>query len=372
MPRLFGADWSRRDLCARVGDISQVAGVSRMQYAEGPERGVDVLRFRTGSGLDFDVLPGRGLDIANATYQGQPLAWMSANGIPHSAYYEPEGLGWLRGFFGGLLTTCGMLTAGSPGEDPDAAPMPAGAPTELPGTVRLGLHGRLNQTPARAVSADGYWDGDDYLLCAQGRLRESIIFGENVELLRRVQASAGEAKIRLVDEVTNHGFVSQPHMMLYHMNLGWPLLAPGARLVASVSDTEPRDADAAAGLAQCRGFEPPAVAYPEQVFYHQAEPDDRGWCQVGIINPALGAGLGVGISYRAAELDQLVQWKSMLAGTYVCGLEPANCRVGGRWAERAAGRLKVIEPGQTISYALTIEVLDGAEACAAFESSAER
>ncbi|MBI5835597.1 MAG: aldose 1-epimerase family protein [Armatimonadetes bacterium] len=372
MPRLYGADLSRRDLCQLVGDMSQVAGVSRMEYAEGPERGVEVLRFRTGSGLDFDVLPGRGMDIANASYHGRPLAWMSANGIPHSAYYEPEGLGWLRGFFGGLLTTCGMLTAGGPSEDPEAAPMPAGAPTEVPGTVRLGLHGRVNQTPARGVSADGYWDGDDYLLCAQGRVRESIIFGENVELLRRIQATAGEPTIRIVDEVTNRGHQTMPHMMLYHMNIGWPVVAPASRVVVSAGGTEPRDAVAAAGLAACRGFERPSTEFPEQVFYHQAEPDARGLCQVGIINPALDGGLGVGITYRAAELDQLVQWKSMAAGTYVCGLEPANCRVGGRADERAAGRLKFIEPGQTITYVLTIAVLDGEAACAAFALSAER
>jgi hypothetical protein len=372
MPRLFGADFTRSALCELVGDIDQVAGVTRLEFTEGPERGVELLRFRTGSGLDFNVLPGRGMDIAHASYQGLALAWMSAVGIPHSAHYQPPGLGWLRSFYGGLLATCGLLSAGAPGADPEHDNINAGVATEDTATVKLGLHGRVNQTAARNVWADGCWEGDDYLLTASGRVREAIVFGENVELLRRVQAVAGESAVTLVDEVTNRGHDTQPHMMLYHINLGWPVVSPASRLVTSAPEVEARDAVAAPGLAQCHRFEPPQPTYPEQVFYHQALPDDAGQCQAGIINRELRGGFGVGITYRAAELPELVQWKSMKRGTYVCGLEPANCRVTGRADERAAGRLKFIEPGQTISYQVRIEVLDGPADCQRFEAAAAR
>lgn len=357
MPQLWGESLSRAELCELVGDMEQVAGVTRLELSEGPERGVEVMAFRTGSGLDFEVVPGRGMDISRATYQGLPLSWLSANGVPHSAYFDSEGLGFLRGFFGGLLTTCGLLNAGGPCEDDG---------------VKLGLHGRLNNTPARNVHADTHWDGDDYLLCGYGRVRESLMFGENVELVRRVQAIAGEKALRIVDEVTNRGHDTQPHMMLYHINLGWPVVAPGSRLVVSAHTVSARDAVAASGLPHCREFEPPLARYPEQVFYHDAVPDHDGLCQAGIVNPLLRGGFGVGITYRAAELDQLVQWKSMKRGTYVCGLEPANCRVTGRAEERAAGRLKFLEPGQSIGYDLKIEVLDGPADVSRFESAARR
>ena len=45
-------------------------------------------------------------------------------------------------------------------------------------------------------------------------------------------------------------------------------------------------------------------------------------------------------------------------GTYVLGLEPATCRVEGQSAEEAAGRLLRLEPGETRSHQLEIEVVE--------------
>lgn len=372
MARFFEQDWTRAELLARVGDMRQLAGVDRMEYTEGPERGVEVLRFRTGSGLDFDVLPGRGMDISFAAWAGQPLAWMSGTGIPHSRHFEPEGLGWLRSFYGGLVTTCGLLNAGSPGSDPEHDTINAGIGTEDTEVVKLGLHGRVNNTPARNVAADCHWDEDDYLLTAFGRVRESIVFGENVELVRRILAVAGETSIQIHDEVTNHGPDRVPHMMLYHINLGWPVVDETSELIVSATDVEPRDENAAPGLADCHSFSAPQESFPEQVYYHHCTPDEDGFCYAGIVNPAIGNGFGVGITYGGETLDQLVQWKSMKRGTYVCGLEPANCRVTGRADERAAGRLKWLEPGETAIYDVMISVLLGAEACDYFREMAQR
>lgn len=372
MPTLFGQAFSRAELLERVGDIDQVAGITRLVHDEGPERGVELLRFRTGSGLDFDVLPGRGLDLAHASFQGVPLAWISATGIPHSRHFEPAGLGWLRSFFGGLVTTCGLLNAGNPGRDPDHDMLTAGIGTEDSEVVKLGLHGRVNNTPARNVAADCHWDGDDYLLTAFGRVREAIVFGENVELTRRILAIAGESSIQIHDEVTNRGHDTMPHMMLYHINLGWPVVSSTSELVVSGSRVEPRDANAAPGIGRCHEFCEPRPTYPEEVYYHGLDPDGDGFCQAGVINRELFGGFGVGVTYAGASLPELVQWKFQKRGTYVCGIEPANCRVTGRADEREAGRLKFIEPGQTITYDLLISVLDGAQACDAFRASARR
>ena len=60
----------------------------------------------TGAGgLRFTVLPDRGLDISLASYKGNNLSFLTPAGETHPAFYEPGGLGWLRTFTGGLLTT---------------------------------------------------------------------------------------------------------------------------------------------------------------------------------------------------------------------------------------------------------------------------
>jgi hypothetical protein len=116
MAQLFGRERTREALLARIGDLSQVAGVQVVEYADGNARGVRAAQVRTGGGLEFAVLLDRGMDIGPASYRGMPLAWISPAGFAHPAHFEPEGLGWLRTFGGGLLTGCGLTYLGAPGE----------------------------------------------------------------------------------------------------------------------------------------------------------------------------------------------------------------------------------------------------------------
>ncbi|NOZ71793.1 MAG: DUF4432 family protein, partial [Chloroflexi bacterium] len=127
---------SRQELLKHVGHMDQVAGIKQLEAAEGLARGSRILQVWTGSGLTFDVLADRGLDISTCRYKGIPLAWASPVGEVHPAYYEPEGLGWLRSFAGGMLVTCGLDQWGPPNHDQGQ---------------EFGLHGRVSNIPARYV-----------------------------------------------------------------------------------------------------------------------------------------------------------------------------------------------------------------------------
>ena len=55
-------------------------------------------------------------------------------------------------------------------------------------------------------------------------------------------------------------------------------------------------------------------------------------------NPQIG--IGVRWTYPTANLPYLMEWKMMGNGTYVVGVEPANCNgLGGRAATRSSGPL---------------------------------
>jgi hypothetical protein len=71
---LFGRALTRRELRRRVGRTEQVAGITPLAFDDGPARGTRALRFRTGGGLAFDVLPDRGLDLGAAEYRRVPIA----------------------------------------------------------------------------------------------------------------------------------------------------------------------------------------------------------------------------------------------------------------------------------------------------------
>ena len=346
MARLWGRDWTKRELLARVGDLSQVAGVERFTYDDGVRDGVRAARVRTGGGLDFTVLLSRGIDISHATYKGTPLAWMSQTGEAHHHAFEPEGRGWLRTFYGGLITTCGLQNAGASNVD---------------GDVPLGIHGRISHTPAEEVGTWTEWEGDEARVVVTGKLREANVFGENLRLTRRITAPVGGAEFHIEDRVENVGFKTVPLMLLYHINFGWPLVSESTEVVApSRTPAQARDPEAEKGVAMWGQLESPHPDYAEQCFFHDVEADANGSASVLMVNRALQ--IGAQVTFDKAALDHCTQWKMMGANEYVCGIEPANCLVLGRAAERAAGRLKTIDPGEERVFRLSISVVDGNEA----------
>jgi hypothetical protein len=359
MAHLFGREWTKDELLQRAGTTAQLGGVREVELRDGIGRGVRCAEFETGSGLAFSVLLDRGMDIAAAKYKGASLAWESATGPAHPAYYEKDGLSWLRTFHGGLVCTCGLTTAGAPSVDAGQA---------------LGLHGRISHLPAASTWVDGGWRGDEYELWARGRMREAIVFGENLTLTRRIWTHLGSSTIHLRDTVANEGRQTTPHMMLYHVNFGFPLLDGGAELLAPSRTVTPRDAVAAAGLDAYGTYEAPVEGYAEQCFYHDMVAADDGHVTALLVNRAWqqGQGLGIALRYRQAELPCFTQWKMVCAGTYVTGLEPANCWVEGRTKDRERGMLQFLEPGETREYQLEIAVLDGQEAIAAAEADLVR
>jgi hypothetical protein len=335
---------TRQELLGYVGDISQVGGVRLLTLADGTERGVRAAELRTAAGLRFTVYLDRGMDIGPAEYQGIPLAWISPTGPAAPSFYEPQGLGWLRTFHGGLLTTCGLTQVGPPGQD---------------GGENLGLHGRISLIPACQISQGDEWYGDTYTFWIEGRMREVSVFGHDLQLRRRISARLDEPGLVIEDHVANMGSSPAPHMILYHINLGFPLLQASSRLVAPSEEIIPRDEAAASGVDNCARFQPPTPGYSEQVFFHRMTADSDGFVRVTLVNDGLG--LGLQLRYRQRELPEFTQWKQMGWGTYVLGIEPGNCRSEGRLAARQRGALVQLAPGQEVAYRVEMRVLTGKE-----------
>jgi hypothetical protein len=290
------------------------------------------------------VLPGRGMDIADARYNGRSLAWRSPTGDQHPAFYEPEGDNWLRSFGGGLLVTCGLTWFGASCED-------EGRP--------LGLHGRASHLPATNVHWDAQWEGDEYLLSVSGKVRETVVFGENVRMSRTIRARMGESRIWIEDTVENLGYHRTPHMILYHANIGFPILDENARFIAPSARAIPRDTDAEEGIESWGQMEPPTPGYRAQVFFHEMTPGPDGSVTAALVNDGAAPGepCGVSIRYYPAELPCFTQWKMMDQGAYVVGMEPGNAWVMGRDVERREGRLQFLEPGESRRYRLEFGVI---------------
>jgi hypothetical protein len=320
-------------LLRRVGTLGQVARVDSLVEADGPACGARRLRMVTGGGLEVEVHPDRCLDLGNVSIDGIPVAWMSPTGITAPGLYDPRGSEWLRTFGGGLLATCGLDTFGPPGVD-------AGR--------ELGQHGRVGAQPARLTRcAAGPTE-----VVVEGEVRQASVLGENLVLRRRITAGIGSTRLRVEDSVTNEGFVDTPHMLLYHANLGWPLVDADARLEIPSETVQARDDDAEAGLATWAELHDPVPGQPEQVFLHRFAADQQ--VAATITNPRLD--LSVSVQFDTGQLPYLYQWKLLGEGTYVIGLEPSNCPVVfGRAAARSAGELPVLAPGERRDYVVEFD-----------------
>ena len=349
MPELHGRRLSRANLSRRVGRLEQAAGVRLVTVGDGIERGVRLLEFRTGTGFEFDVVVDRAFDIGRCEHAGRALSWLSPTGFAGPWFYEPEGLGFLRNFGGGLLTTCGLDHALFMAEDTAEQYHYPPKPTET-----FGLHGRVSNRPARLAGYGQRWDGDNCVLYAEGEVLQAAVFGEQLLLRRTVEARVGESRLTIRDEIVNVGHDRTPHMLLYHVNIGWPVVDEGTQLLVPATAVEPRGDHAVEGYDVMTG---PAAGYIEQVFEHELVPEGDGRVPVAVMNHDLE--LGAYEVFRHDQLPHHFVWRMLGEGTYAVGIEPCTNRTAGRLDARARGELIELEAGESRTYDLELGALVG-------------
>ena len=342
--KIYGKKITKEALLKRVGDFSQVGQIKFYEFSEGKSKGVRAADIKTPAGVDMTIVLDRAMDISSLTYKNIPIAWRSATRETSPMFFENKGAEWLRTFFGGLLTTCGLENVGAACVDQDQ---------------EFGLHGRIANMPAENISYNINLEGDSPNFVLKGKVRQAKVFGENLELNRKITSIMDKPKIIIEDEVTNIGFDDTPIMILYHINIGYPIIDQDSRLIESKAKVKPRDEEAKKGFNSFYNFGPPVKNFKEQVYFHDISADSSGNANVAIINEQFNnnKGIGVWLKYNKNNLPYLIQWKQLGEGEYVCGIEPSNSFALGRKSERKNESLKFIKPNQTVKYKLELNIL---------------
>ena len=346
MVDLWGNRYTRTDLLRRMGRLEQAAGVRLVSLGDGVERGIRVLEIRTGTGFAFDVVVDRAFDIGRCEMGGRSLGWLSGVGFAGPWFYEPEGLGFLRTWGGGFLTTGGLEHTLFMAEDTAEQYHYPAKDTET-----FGLHGRVSNRPGRLVGYGERWQGDECLLWAEGEVLQAAVFGEHLLLRRRIEARLGESRLRIHDEVENVGYDQTPHMYLYHVNVGFPVVDEGSELLLPV--LHPEDGS---GM-DYRRLAAPEANFVEQDFEHELAAEEDGTVPVAIVNRKLG--LGVYQLFDRAQFPHHFVWRMLGEGTYVVGIEPSTNRMAGRLDARKRGELIQLRAGDRRTYDLELGALEG-------------
>ncbi len=316
-----------------IGCEHQLYGVEEVRLVGGKGDGMRLLNVRNGKGLEFSVSLDRCADISRLSFKGDNMAYFSPAGYVSPKYYDNKGIGFLKSFTAGFFTTCGLTAVGSPCTDNG---------DELP------LHGTISHTPAESF---GYW-ADYEAIHIKVLIRDAALFAHQLVLEREYICSLEKNEIQLKDVVKNIGSVDTPFEILYHCNMGYPLLSENAEITIPSTKIIPRNDHAASGIDNCLVVESPQNGYEEMCFYHKLS----GNPSVSIYNNDIGKGLS--ISYNTAELPFFTQWKMMGEREYVMGFEPGNCTPDGRDVMREKGLLQFLKAGEEFSCSLNFKFVE--------------
>lgn len=317
-----------------IGHDTQYYGIEEHRLVGGKGDGMRLLEVNNGKGLELTVSLDRAADISRLRYRGINMSYFSPCGYVAPAYYESKGSDWLKSFTAGFLTTCGLQAVGSPCTDEGE---------ELP------LHGSIANTPTEQA----YWfeENGELVICAL--VKDEVIFGRKLRLNRELRVNLEENFFVIQDTIENTGDTKQPFEILYHMNMGYPLLDEDSVVAIPSTGVTPRDDHAAEDIENWMQIIKPEAGYVERCYYHKFDKEGRA----SIYQPKLKQGLE--ILFDPKELDAFVEWKMMGVRDYVLGLECGNCLPDGRDVMRRTGMLKFLEPGEKKTYCVTVRMIDG-------------
>ena len=316
-----------------IGHDSQIYGIEEHRLVGGKGDGMRLLEVNNGKGLELTVSLDRAADISRLRFRGINMSYFSPCGYVAPAYYDSTGSNWLKSFTAGFLTTCGLRAVGSPCVDEGE---------ELP------LHGTIANQPAEHA----YWFEENGELVVRALVKDETIFAAKLRMTREIRVSLVENTFTIQDTIENTGDTVQPLEILYHMNMGYPLLDEDSVVEIPSAGVSPRDDHAAEDIENWMKMIKPQAGYVERSYYHKFEKEGKA----SIYQPKIGQGLE--ISFDAEELDGFVEWKMMGVRDYVLGLECGNCYPDGRDVMRKTGMLKFLAPGEHKTYQVKVRMIE--------------
>jgi len=327
-----------------AGDVTGAASpfsIAKRRLHGGLRDGVDIVEIDNGR-LRLTVIPTRGMGIHRAECDGVRLGWTSPvrNGPVHPKFVpqdEATGIGWLSGF-DEFLVRCGLEYCG--------------APEWQGGKLVHPLHGRIANLPAHRVEIG--FDPATQELSVTGVVDEARLFSNSLRLTSTLRTKLGSSSFTVTDEITNLATKPGELELLYHINQGGPLAAPGATFHAPIERLIPKDAHSAAGVKSWNRYAPESHE-PESVYFFELAAGDDGWTQTLLSAPDGTKGLGVAFDRRQFPLFTL--WKNPLpeGDGYVTGIEPCINLPHTKGFEKSQGRVAVLAPGETRRFDIRIE-----------------
>lgn len=269
----------------KINHLDQICSVKKLCYTQGKAKGLNVYLVNNGV-LQFEIIVDKCMDIGQLYSKGTNISFLSANGLC-SFNSEFENI-----FNGGMLYTCGLDTVGG---------------------RKLPIHGAVHNIPANIISCKCDEEGIE----VKGEIYQTSLFGDKFKLIRTISTKANSPTLEISDKITNMGHKEGEYCVLYHTNIGYPMLDEGVEIVAPITSTKARTDYAKSGIKNCLVMDEPQPNNEECVFYHTIQEGD-----IKVINKKLNKVFRM--QFDSNKLPHFIEWKSMVSGAYALGIEPAT------------------------------------------------
>lgn len=297
---------------ARVNVLDQIAYVRRYVLTDGEAAGLRVVEINNGS-IRLLLNESKALDIMQLWHDGTNISYLSKN-----AFTKRE-TSFVKRFEGGMLYTCGIDVIG--------------------GVEGYEDHGSLHNIPAtvtRCEAANGR-------LTVEGTIRDGELFGKNLVLKRRITTDILSESVTLEDTLVNEGYRAERYGILYHTNVGYPMLDDGATIEADIAEIVPRTEWAKKNIGDALRMTAPEPLREETCYYLGLSSP-----KLALVNRRLGKRLT--LEYSGDTLPVFIEWKSMASGEYALGLEPSMSKLDDDY------RACTIESGEAVRFSLRLSV----------------
>lgn len=310
--------------------------------------GVELLRVNTGP-MEVTFLPSRGMGIWKIACDSVEVGWESpTRGPVHPNFvpiFDPSGIGWLEGF-DELFVRCGLQSNGAPQFSPQ-------------GQLQYPLHGRIANLPVEYVEITV--DDDTGEIAIETVTCETRFLIYDLRLKSTVRLTAGSRKVSIEDVVLNASARPSSMQLLYHINVGRPILEGGSQVHIPTRRIVPRNTHAAKDISSWNRYLEPTDGYSEQVYFCEPLADKDSWTTTLLTNAA--ATLGFSVRSKIDTLPYFIVWKNTTAERdgYVTGLEPATGFPNPRSFEETQQRVVQLSPTEQRHFYLELEVLTNPE-----------
>lgn len=296
----------------KISNFKQIATLRRYAISDGREKGLDVIDCDNGK-IRFLLNVTKALDIMQLYHEGQNMSYLSKNA------FLPTENGFLKRFEGGMLYTCGLDAVG--------------------GREGHTEHGAHHNEPAEVIVARCDDDGIEVV----ARIYDTEVFGENFVMTRRVYTAIGSTSLTVEDTLENKAFTPKEYALLYHINVGYPMLDEGAKILADTDSVTPRTPYSALFTDDAFSMEKD-TAGREEMCYYLGLP--KG--EIVLENEKIKKTFKV--IYSKETLSEFLEWKSMTSGDYALGLEPATTKLDDGLT------FKTLDAGEKVNFKIEMRI----------------